>query len=150
MCLPGEKANDRDESTDRNGNKFTGHWIVKPGREVNRTRVTTIMNLPFDTKAHHIAVHVHPFAESLELRDITANSTVFKSLATNYRDLIGLEKVDFISSKEGIPLYKDHEYELISVYNNPTQNDTDSMAVFYMYLFDPEFQKANVVQAAKR
>ena len=34
-CLPGKKAVDSAEGLDRFGRKFTGHWVVKPGREVN-------------------------------------------------------------------------------------------------------------------
>ena len=47
---------------------FSGHWVVPPGRQENRTLVTEWLNLRFDTTVHYIAVHLHPFAESLELR----------------------------------------------------------------------------------
>ena len=65
---------------------------------------------------------------------------MFKSKAKNFKDKIGLEVVDFFSSKEGIPLYKDHDYEIVSVYNNTTEEDQDSMAVMYLYLLDKKFQ----------
>jgi len=48
------------------GQKFTGHWIVPPGRDVSRNNVTRYLTLPRDTTVHYIAVHLHPFAESLE------------------------------------------------------------------------------------
>ena len=147
-CLPGIKASDSDENEDRQGRKFPGHWVVKPGREVNRTRATTLMDLHFDTTVHHIAVHVHPFAESLELRDLTTDETVFKAMAENLDDRIGLEHVDQFSSAEGWPVYQDHEYELISVYNNTTHEDQDSMAVMYMYLLDKEFGQTTIEQAS--
>ena len=98
------------------------------------------MNLDYDTTVHYIAVHLHPFAESLELRDLTTDQTIFKSKAKNFKDEIGLEVVDFFSSKEGILLYKDHDYEIVSVYNNTTEEDQDSMAVMYLYLLDKKFQ----------
>ena len=141
MCMPGRKANDRDASPDSLGRKFTGHWIVKPGREENRTRVTTLMHLPWDTTIHHIAVHLHPFAESLELRDITTGATVFKSQATNLEGKIGLKRVEYFSSAEGLAVFKSHEYELVSHYNNTSDEDQDSMAVMYIYLLDKEFKK---------
>jgi hypothetical protein len=72
--------------------------------------------MQFDTTVHYIAVHLHPFAESLELVDLTTGESVFKSKARNFDDKIGLEEVEFFSSEEGLPIYKDHEYELVSTY----------------------------------
>ncbi len=137
-CLVGRNASGHQYS-DQLGRKFTGHWVVKPGWEVNNTLVTKIMNIPYDTMIHYIAVHLHPFAESLELRDLTAGKTLFKSRARSFPDRIGLAHVDYYSSQEGIPVYKDHEYEIISVYNNTTAEDQDSMAV--MYLLDKQFKR---------
>ena len=138
-CLIGENAsgNPREDSY---GRIFTGHWIVKPGREVNHTLVTRWMNLPFDTTVHYIAVHLHPFAESLELRDLTTGESVFKSKVKAPSDRMGIESVDYFSSPNGIPLFKNHDYEIISVYNNTTSEDQDSMAVMFLYLLDKEFQ----------
>ena len=119
---------------DRLGQTFTLHWIVPPGRQVNTSYVTGGLALPFDTTVHYIAVHLHPFAESLELRDRTANRTVFKSHTRQAKGRIGLEHVDYLSSEEGVPMYKDHEYELISIYNNTSDEDQDAMALMYLYL----------------
>lgn len=148
-CLPGENAG-RNQFDDHKGRKFTGHWVVKPGREVNHTRVTDIMELPFDTKVHYIAVHLHPFAESLELRDLTAGKTVYKAHTKQLEGGVGLDHVDHFSSKEGIALFKDHEYEIISVYNNTTNQDQDSMAVLNMYLADMEFKMPDLGKAADK
>ena len=120
-CLPGKKAVDWAEGIDRFGRKFTGHWVVKPGRETNHTRATTMFNLTEDTTIHYIAVHMHPFAESLELRDLTTGETLFKSLVKNFEDQIGLAHVDSFSSEEGLTVYADHEYEVVSEYNNTSQ-----------------------------
>lgn len=139
-CLVGTNAADH-EYRDAFGRRFTGHWVVKPGREVNRTLVTHLLNLPFDTTAHYIAVHLHPFAESLELRDRTTGETVFKSHVRPAEKGIGIAHVDYFSSAEGLPLYRDHEYELVSVYHNTTGEDQDSMAVMNLYLLDREFRK---------
>ena len=99
------------------------------------------MNLPFDTTLHYIAVHLHSFAEFLELRDLTADKSVFKSTVTGFNNSIGINHVDYYSSASGIPLYKDHEYELHSVYNNTTSSDQDVMAVMFLYVLDKEFGK---------
>jgi hypothetical protein len=129
------------EYKDPLGRRFTGHWVVKPGREVNRTLVTDLMNLPFDTTVHYIAVHLHPFAETLELRDLTTDTTVFKSKVRPVAEGIGIDHVEYFSSEEGLPLYKSHDYEMVSVYNNTSAEEQDSMAVMYMYLLDKEFTK---------
>ena len=139
-CVPGTMATNGVASTDSLGRQFTTHWIVRPGREVNHTRVTTMMALPFDTTIHYIAVHMHPFAESLELRDVTADRSLFKSNVQNLTGEIGLAHVDHFSSEEGIPVYKNHEYELVSIYNNTTPDDQDSMAVMYVYFLDQDYK----------
>ena len=149
-CLPGKKAVETAEGLDRFGRKFTGHWVVKPGREVNHTRATTMFNLAADTTIHYIAVHMHPFAESLELRDLTTGETLFKSMVRNYDDQIGLAHVDSLSSPEGMPVYADHEYEVVSTYNNTSDEDQDSMAVMYVYLLDNEFKHPDKSPVAQR
>ncbi len=68
--------------------------MVKPGREVNHTLVTEIMKLPYDTTLHYVAVHLHPFAESLELLDLTAGESVFKSRVKELDGRNGIERVD--------------------------------------------------------
>lgn len=139
-CMEGQNASDHTYE-DGKGRSFTGHWVVKPGREVNRTPVTKIMALPYDTTVHYIAVHLHPFAQSLTLIDKTTGETVFASRARNYADKIGLSHVDAFSSEAGLKLYKDHEYELVSVYENTTKEPQDSMAVMYLYMLDKRFAR---------
>lgn len=58
---------------------------------------------------------------------------------TGFNNSIGIDQVDYYSSALGIPLYKDHEYELLSVYNNTTSYDQDVMAVMFLYVLDKEF-----------
>ncbi len=143
-CMPGQHAPAADASSMYSDNferKFSGHWVVKPGREVNHTNVTESMNIPFDTRIHYINIHLHPFAESLELRDLTAGKSLFLSHVTNPTGRIGLEEVESYSSAEGIPVFKSHQYELVSTYNNTSKVDQDAMATMFFYLFDNEFKK---------
>lgn len=141
-CLVGVNANETGPiHTDPQGRRFSGHWVVPPGREVNPTIVTRFMKVPFDPMIHYIAVHLHPFAESLELRDLTEGRTVYISRARPSEGKIDLDHVDSHSSPEGIPLHKDHEYELTSVYNNTSERDQDSMAVMYLYVLDKQFRR---------
>ena len=140
-CSVGQAAIAGDADTDRLGQKFTAHWVVEPGVEVNRTNVTRFLNLPYDTHAHYIAVHLHPYAESLILKDLTSGKVVYESDVSLSEGRIGIDRVDYYSSPEGIPFFKGHEYELISRYNNTSKADADSMAVMYLYLKDPNFKK---------
>ena len=54
---------------------------------------------------------------------------------------IGLDHVEHFSSAKGIALYKDHQYELVSVYDNTTNEMQDSMAVMLLYMLDKGFNK---------
>jgi len=146
-CGLGIPAKDHSQEVfgDQQGRTFTAFWVVPPGREVRTTRVTDQLNLPYDTRAHFIAVHVHPFAESLELFDRTAGKSVFKSVPEQRKGKVGLARVETFSSQEGLPLYHDHEYDLISVYNNTSDVDRDAMATLLLYvrvkdLYDFDFR----------
>jgi hypothetical protein len=126
---------------------FTAFWLVQPGREVNHTRVTDFLALPYDTTAHYITAHLHPFAESLELRDLTSGETVYKSSTRQADSGIGLAEVEHFSSAEGLPLYKDHQYELVSVYDNTSGEVQDAMATLMLYLRVKDFSVADDVHA---
>lgn len=105
---------------------------MRPGRQVTRTVVTAQLALPFDTTLHYINVHAHPFAESLTLRDVTTGQTVFETRVRRFEDRLGVAHLEHFSSQAGIPVLKDHAYELISVYDNSTSVDQDAMAVMYL------------------
>jgi hypothetical protein len=139
-CLIGEPAGER-EHVDSSNQTFLGHWVVPPGRQENHSLVTHWLSLSEDTTIHAIAVHLHPFAESLSLFDLTTGETVYKADARGPKDLIGLNYVDFFASEEGIPIYKDHEYEVVSVYNNVSGVDQDAMAIMFLYMRDAGFVK---------
>ena len=125
---------------DKLGRRFTAHWVVTPGRHEYRTLVTDQMQLPYDTTVHFIGVHVHPYSESLELRDVTTGASVWKATTRTSRERIGLDAIDDLSSVDGIPVYRDHQYELVSVYANPTTRDSDAMASMFIYYLDKEFR----------
>lgn len=147
-CAVGQSAIDNDVDYDGLGRKFTAHWVVPPGREVTRTNVTEFLNLEFDTTVHYIAVHLHPFAESLELIDLTTGETVYRAEVENSQGKIGLERVPYYTSTEGKKLYADHQYELVSVYDNTSGEPQDSMAVMYLYLADPTWKKPDLAALA--
>lgn len=126
---------------DHEGRTFAGHWVVKPGREVRTTPINGWLGMRQDLTIHYVSVHLHPFAESLQLRDVTTGQTVLASKAENRPERIGLARIDQISSPSGITLHKDHQYELVSAYNNTTQQNRTAMAVMYLYVEDTEFRR---------
>jgi hypothetical protein len=127
--------------TDKYKRRFTAHWVVPPGRHEYRTRVTKTMHIDYDTTIHFIGVHVHPYSQSLTLRDLTAGQSLYTSHQVNYEDHKGVKTSDYFSSEEGIPVYADHEYELVSVYDNPTDQDSDAMAGMFIYYLDHSFRR---------
>ncbi len=133
-CSVGEAKGNHPLVHDGEGRVFTGFWILEPGRETNRTRITPQLNMPYDTTLHYVSVHLHPFGESLALRDLTTDETIYESLARQVESGLGLAAVEHFSSEEGIPIYKDHEYELVSVYNNTSGKQQDAMTAMFFYL----------------
>ncbi len=115
---------------DTQGRKFSLYWMLNPGRDVNHTLITRVLNLPFDTTLHYTNAHLYPFAESLELKDLNAGETLLK---------IGAG--DHFESLEGTSVYKDHEYDLIMTHLNPTKETQKAMATIFLYLFDKEFKR---------
>jgi hypothetical protein len=126
---------------DHDGRTFTGHWVVKPGRDVRTTSINGWLGMQQDLTIHYVSVHLHPFAESLQLRDATTGQTVLASRAENRPERIGLSRVDQIASPSGIMLHKDHQYELVSAYNNTSGRNRTAMAVMYLYVEDTEFRR---------
>jgi hypothetical protein len=86
----------------------------------------------------------------LSLRDVTADRTIFTAKARNPKKGVGLDHVDSFVSLEGVKLFKDHQYELVSVYHNPTRQTHDSMASVFLGLADPEFVRPDPATIAAR
>jgi hypothetical protein len=124
--------------------RFAGHWVVPPGRHEYRTLVTDQLQIPYDTTVHFIGVHVHPYSRSVELRDLTTGESVWKGVQQTSEGRVGLDWIDYFSSEAGFPIYKDHQYELISVYENPGSERSDAMASLFLYYLDHEFDRGAV------
>ena len=82
-----------------------------------------------------------PFAETVSLRDATSDQALFEATVERFPDRVGLANVNFFSSPEGLTLSAAHEYTLETVYDNPTNEDQEAMAVMYLYLRDDQFKK---------
>ncbi len=122
------------------GPEKTIHWLISPGEYESHTPVDDQLDLPFDTTVHYVTGHLHPFGVSLALRDLTTNETLFSIKASDWDDRLGVAHMDEISSPEGIPLHRDHKYELVTVYNNTTKSDIDAMSILYIYCRDWSFE----------
>ena len=117
----------------------TLHWLVPPGHHVYRTEITPQFNLPFDTTIHYATIHVHPFAKAMELRDLTTGKTVVSLHSRDWQDRVGVAHVDELKSTTGIPIFRDHRYELTADYDNTSGAATDAMAILYLYLLEKNF-----------
>jgi len=155
-CVPGTETGDGEDTSTvnceidmegeeynpyigKNGETYTGHWTIPIGEEVLKTDVTRMLDLKFDTEIHYIGVHVHPFAKSLELIDKTTNTSVWKANVTNQENTVGVKYIESYSSVEGMPVFKDHIYELISTYFCDDDSGVHTaMATMLLYLEDKE------------
>jgi hypothetical protein len=126
--LPGKKPSEG----------LMNHWIVPPGHHIFKTEVTPQLNLPFDTTVHYATIHVHPFARWMELHDLTTGITVFRLQSLDWSDRVGVAHVDEFKSIEGIPISRDHRYELTADYDNTSGSKTDAMAILYLYLLEKD------------
>lgn len=116
------------------------HFAVPPGRHVYRSTVQGDSKIPFDTTAHHLSAHLHAYGESMELIDVTAGKSIYKAVATNNSRQTGIELMTDLASEAGIPIYRNHVYELVATYNNTTDHVIDAMAVVYIYYRDKPAQ----------
>jgi len=134
-CSLGDDMGDpRGFIDDGMGRQFSSFWRVEPGVHVYHTRVTPILGLAYDTRVHFMSAHLHPYAESIELVDMTTGKSVHKLKTTQTQGRVGLASVETFASAEGLPLYADHEYDLVAVYNNTSGENQDAMASLFMYV----------------
>ena len=129
------------EYRDALGQRFSGHWVVPPGRHSVRTVVTEWLNLDADTRVHYIGVHVHPFARRITLRDMASGQDVFTSNVTPLDGRIGIAQATDFSSVQGFQLFAGRNYEVVADYENPTAQPVDAMAVLFLYLRDPQLDR---------
>ena len=126
------------DSVDEFGQKFSSHWFAGPGKLVHKTYVSKILDLKQDTKIHYISAHVHPGVKSVRLIDKTRNITLFEAKVSAVN---GFMETNYFSSTEGIQVFKDNEYELVTDIDNPTSENIDIMAMLYVYMYDPAFRR---------
>ena len=109
-------------------------FFVPPQRHQQGTVVT----LGFKGRIHFMGTHVHPFAESMVLRNMAREERVWKgtSIRGDSGSMTGFE---VFSSVEGYAVQPGEAYRITSSYDNPTDGPIDAMAgLFIMYSLDSE------------
>ena len=139
QCIPVETKNH--SYMDKDGNMLSGHWVIPKGKNTYRSSISEQLAIKDSLRLHFSAIHVHPFATSITLYDKTTNQTLFKSAISNYKDKIGLIKVNPFSSEVGLWMYAEHEYELVMEVNNTSTVDQDMMGSMFLFFYDEELDE---------
>ena len=126
----------------------TIHWLIPPGDYESHVPVTDQLDLPYDTTVHYVTAHLHPHALSLTLHDMTENKDIFTLRPTDFQGRTGVDKIEELSLPQGVMVFKDHQYELVTRYFNPTQSPIDAMSILYLYALDKKFEASRQSPAA--
>lgn len=127
----------------RKDGETTLHWMVPPGRHAYVSDVTDQLKINFDTTIHYVTAHLHPFGESISLRNRTTGQTVVTLKSKDHSRKKTVAFMDEFTFPEGVPICQNDQYELIIIYNNPTQKPTDVMGIVYLYMLDKYFGKGS-------
>jgi hypothetical protein len=102
---------------------------VPPGRHEQETT----FELPFDGKLHLIGAHIHPYAKSVRLVNVTRTQAVWNGIVTE--DAHGQTAgMPLYSDPKGYPVHAGDVFRLTSRYENPNDFPIDAMAgVFIVY-----------------
>jgi len=133
--------------TEPSGRRVTGHWVIPPGVHTYRSIVDEALDPGFAAKdrvIHAVWSHLHPLCTNLSLYKCVGDSRklVFSNNEkTKTTSGLEIERIDFLSSKEGIPMPSKAKYELEVTYNNTTGEPQDSMSVAGIFFEDPTFAR---------
>ena len=109
-------------------------FFVPPKRHEQET----VISFDFGGRIHFMGTHVHPFAESMELHNLTRDERVWKGSS-----ILGVSGkgtgFDVYSSVNGYAVSPGEAYRLTSSYDNPTDGEIDAMAgLFILYSLNSE------------
>lgn len=136
FCIPVETKNHSYD--DGSGNKLSGHWVIPIGKNTYRSEINHQLEIKDSLRLHAAAIHVHPFATRIMLFNKTTQKPVFVSQVTNHQNSIGLTNIENFTSKEGIWLYANQEYEIVLEVNNTSKEDQDMMGSMFLFFYDEE------------
>jgi hypothetical protein len=117
----------------------TIHWFIGPGHSESRIDVTSQIRLEQETTVHLATAHLHPHAQSVALFDASTNKVIVTIRSRDYATRRGVDEMETWISEPGVPIYPDHQYELITQYDNRTGSPIDAMSILYMYCLDRKF-----------
>jgi hypothetical protein len=111
----------------------TSHWYVPPGKHsyINKVKLDSFEGK--NIKIHYIWLHLHPYGQSLSLKNISKNKVIWKGHAYNHQEKELITNLDFYSSSKGISIDPKDEYEVEMVVNNRTDRNIDTMGAFWIY-----------------
>jgi hypothetical protein len=138
FCIPVETKNHSYD--DGSGNKLSGHWVIPTGKNTYRSNINQQLEIKDSLRLHAAAIHVHPFATRIMLFNKTTQKPVFVSNVTNHQNSIGLTNIENFSSKEGIWLYENQEYEIVLDVNNTSKENQDMMGSMFLFFYDKEME----------
>lgn len=130
------------------GEVWSGHWKVPPGATTNVTRVTSELKVPFPTTVHFATAHLHPFARWQELREAESGRMLLRITPELTPDGYRLNKVPAYSSAEGVALFPGTEYDLVTHYDNTSEQTVTAMSILFLYCRDKEFRGLTSVTEA--
>ena len=136
FCIPVETKNHSYD--DGSGNKLSGHWVIPTGKNTYRSGINHQLGIKDSLRLHSAAIHVHPFATRIMLFNKTTQKPVFVSKVTNHQNSIGLTNIENFTSKEGIWLFANQEYEIVLEVNNTSKEDQDMMGSMFLFFYDEE------------
>ncbi|MBC8882951.1 hypothetical protein H9X57_04830 [Flavobacterium piscinae] len=138
FCIPVETKNHSYD--DGSGNKLSGHWVIPTGKNTYRSNINQQLEIKDSLRLHALTIHVHPFATRIMLFNKTTQKPVFVSNVTNHQNSIGLTNIENFSSKEGIWLYENQEYEIVLDVNNTSKENQDMMGSMFLFFYDKEME----------
>jgi hypothetical protein len=112
-----------------------GQFSVSPGKRVftQDFPAGSFGWLPYTTTIHYMRPHLHAYATSVELYDVTDGRRLWKGRARTDPATGALAHVDAYSSAEGLRVFRDHAYRVIAEYDNTTSEPVDAMIFLTAY-----------------
>ena len=87
---------------------------------------------PFNGRIHFVGSHLHPYAESIELFDVSRSCAVWRGQLQPEMHP-GENSIETYSSAAGYAVRAGDTFRISSVYNNPTSDKVDAMAAVFLF-----------------
>jgi hypothetical protein len=103
-------------------------YFVSPKR--HQQEIT--FQAPFNGRVHFVGSHLHPYAESIELFDVSRSRPVWRGRPLGSAGP-GENSMETYSSAEGYAVRAGDTFRISTVYNNPTSEKIDAMAAVFLF-----------------